>query len=487
VSQTETDFHKELGVQMKRLPPIHMLTDHPSIKYWSEATGCSRELLLRLCRKAVEKVRTLLKEGERFASREEIIEWVIKWLPEAHQAERRGKLRPVINATGVLINTNLGRSPLPERALERVASVASGYTNLEILLHSRARGGRMDGIASLIRELTGAEDAFVVNNNAAAVMLALATMAKEKEAVLSRGELVEIGGSFRIPEVMEAAGVRLREVGTTNRTHLRDYEQAIGEQTALLLKVHQSNYAIAGFTKEVSVGELVALGRERGLPVMFDMGCGALFSLSAMGIPMTTLPGVTPSQPYVKELVEVGVDLICLSGDKLLGGPQAGLLVGKRKWVQAAAKQPLARALRVDKLTLSALEATLQIYVEEGPGATNHIPIWSQMSCSLEQLAERGQALLACADDYKPLALSLEESHNPIGGGALPAYLFPSVRLVLQHPTVPVERLDNHLRTRFHPIVGLLDRGRLMMDLRTLFETDFPEVQRALLELAQLS
>ncbi|HXG02180.1 MAG TPA: L-seryl-tRNA(Sec) selenium transferase, partial [Candidatus Binatia bacterium] len=371
----------------------------------------------------------------------------------------RFSLRPVINATGVVLHTNLGRAPLSAPALERLARVAEGYANLELDLTTKERGSRYAHVEERLRRLTGAEDALVVNNNAAAVLLALETLAHGREVIVSRGELIEIGGEFRIPDIMRRSGAVLREVGTTNRTHLRDYAEAIGPQTALLLKVHTSNYRVVGFTAEVSSRELVTLGRDRGLPVMEDLGSGSLVDLRAFGFPY---------EPTVQDVVGAGVDLVTFSGDKLLGGPQAGLVVGRRDLVGRLKKNPLNRALRIDKLTVAALEATLDAY--EAGRARTDIPTLRLLTEPLASVRRRARGVLARLDPAVRgrLRAQVVEERAQVGGGALPTVEVPTAAVSLGSTGQEARDLDAALRRGRPPVVGRIADDRLLLDCRTV-------------------
>jgi L-seryl-tRNA(Ser) seleniumtransferase len=369
-------------------------------------------------------------------------------------------LRRVINATGVLLHTNLGRAPLCRSALEAIQSVAASYSNLEFDLQSGSRGHRHTHVEGLLCRLTGAEAATVVNNNAGALVLALAALAGGKEVVVSRGEMVEIGGSFRIPEVMAASGCSLREVGTTNKTHLRDYEQAIGAETGLLLKVHTSNYRIVGFTAAVSGPDLVALGAERNLPVMEDLGSGMLFDLSPFGL---------PREPTVSEAVASGLDAVTFSGDKLLGGPQAGIIVGKKWALDKIRHHPLARALRIDKMTLAGLEATLRHYLVHEE-AIREIPVLNMLGLTAEDLRRRCLALGKAIGEALGEAATVETvpETSPVGGGALPLIELPGFALALTPRNLSVDDLAARLREGELPLVGRIQEGRLLLNPRTI-------------------
>jgi L-seryl-tRNA(Ser) seleniumtransferase len=368
-------------------------------------------------------------------------------------------LRPVINAQGVVLHTNLGRALLSPLALERVAAVGAAYSNLELDLASKERGSRYSHVEALLRRLTGAEDALVVNNNAAAVLLALETLAHGKEVIVSRGELIEIGGEFRIPDIMLRSGAVLREVGATNRTHRRDYADAIGPNTALLLKVHTSNYRVVGFTAEVSSRELTELGRERGIPVMEDLGSGSLVDLRPWGFPY---------EPTVPEVVASGVDLVSFSGDKLLGGPQAGIVVGRRDIVARLKKNPWNRALRIDKFTIAALEATLYAY--EAGTARQTIPTLRALTEPLTDVRQRARRVLGRLrpETRERLSPAVVEHHAEVGGGALPTVQLPTAGLALGATPAAARALDTALRTGDPPVIGRMLDDRLYLDCRTV-------------------
>ena len=387
------------------------------------------------------------------------------------RAKAAPALRRVLNLTGALLHTNLGRAPLAPAAVRSIEAVSLGYSNLEFDLKSGERGHRYSHVEELLRHLSGAEAATVVNNNAGAVLLALTALAKGKEAVVSRGEMIEIGGAFRVPEVMAAGGVILREVGTTNKTHLRDYGEAIGEETGLLLKVHTSNYRIVGFTASVSAAEMVELGRERGIPVMEDLGSGMLIDLSSFGL---------PREPTVAETVAAGVDVVTFSGDKLLGGPQAGLIVGRREAVEKIRKHPMARALRSDKLTLAALEATLRLYLDPRR-ALAEIPVMRMLAVSAEELKKRCLRLrrglrTACGDR---LQTSIVPETSMVGGGALPLTELPGYALAVTAAGLSADALAARLRIGDPPVVGRIREDRLLLNPRTLSRDEEKDLVRA--------
>lgn len=380
-------------------------------------------------------------------------------------------LRETVNATGIVIHTNLGRSLLAETAIEHLGAVGRRYSNLEFDLDKGRRGSRYANVQDLICEISGAESAMVVNNCAGAVLLALETMAAGKKVIISRGELVEIGGSFRIPDVMAKSGGILCEVGTTNRTHLHDYENAIDEQSALLLKVHQSNYSVVGFSAEVSLKELVALGQKHQIPVMEDLGSGTFIDFSRYGL---------LKEPTVQESVSAGVDIITFSGDKLLGGPQAGLVVGKKACIDRIKKNPITRALRIDKLTLAALESTLRLYRDEET-AVQAIPTLRMMLqpiATLEEKAGRLKKMLEDAGYSRMTVASLDIVSRP-GGGSLPLLELPSKGLGISIDGLSVNAIEKNLRLSSPPIIGRIEDDMYVMDIRTLQDDDLETIRSA--------
>ena len=381
-------------------------------------------------------------------------------------------LKRLVNGTGVVVHTNLGRSLLPEVVLQNVALIAGSYSNLEYDLQAGKRGSRYSAVEEILCEISGAEAGMVVNNNAAAVLLCLDTIAKNHEVIVSRGELVEIGGSFRVPDVMAKSGGILREVGTTNRTHLRDYEQAIDEQTALLLKVHRSNYSIVGFTAEVPLKELVALGVRHGKPVMEDLGSGTFIDFSKYGL---------AREPTVQDSVSSGADVVTFSGDKLLGGPQAGLIVGKKSILERVRQNPLTRALRIDKMTLAALEATLRMYRDEEK-AVRTIPTLRMLTMDLSEIVNRASRLAEGLNGIgdSRLQVTLIDLSSKAGGGALPLLNLPSKCLKLKIEDMPVNTLEQHMRRNTPPIIGRIEDDGFVLDPRTLRDDELPIIQSAL-------
>ena len=376
------------------------------------------------------------------------------------------QLRRVINATGVVIHTNLGRSPLHPSALQHMMDVARTYSNLEYDLDLGERGSRYTHVEGILCRLSGAESAMVVNNNAGAVLLALNTLAEVKEVIVSRGELVEIGGAFRIPDVMKRSGALLREVGTTNRTYISDYQKAIGPQTALLLKVHTSNFRVMGFTSDTSLQELVQLGKQDHLPVMHDLGSGCLVDLTQYGL---------EKEPTVQEAIKTDVDVVTFSGDKLLGGPQAGIILGKKNFLDQIKINPLTRALRIDKLTLAALESTLLLYLDE-ERAMEEIPTLRMLSLDTGNLKRRGRHLLRRLSGMvdKGTQLTLREDVSQVGGGALPLQELPTMVLAVKPLDLSVNELEENLRKGEPPIISRISKDELILDMRTVSDEEIP-------------
>jgi L-seryl-tRNA(Ser) seleniumtransferase len=380
-------------------------------------------------------------------------------------------LRPLINATGIVIHTNLGRSVLSEKSLENIRKVSGSYSNLEYDLRAGKRGKRYSHVVRVLREVTDAEDALVVNNNAGAVFLCLNTLSKGKEAIVSRGELVEIGGSFRMPEVMAASDATLREVGTTNKTHLHDYERAINDNTALIVKVHKSNFRVTGFVHEVSIEDLVSLGRRYQIPVMFDLGSGCLIDLKPFGI---------HDEPIVRDIVNSGVDITTFSGDKLLGGPQGGIIVGKKEYIERIQKNPLTRAMRIDKLTLAGFEATLMEYIDEEK-AIQHIPTLRLLLQKPEEIKERAKRIA------KRLKKEIQNAHITVmadtsraGGGSLPELDLSTYVVSIRSDNISVNELEERLRNGNPPIISRIKEGSLIIDARTIKKEDVDDLAKGI-------
>ena len=422
-----------------------------------------REIVVHAIRKVLEIKRQAILKAEAPGQRQKI-DVTMRSLEREAVVEARKlvlpKLRKLVNATGVIVHTNLGRSLLAKEVISRVIEVACSYSNLEYDLESGKRGSRYSHVEQVLCQLSGAEAAFVVNNNAGAVLIGLNALASGKEVIVSRGELVEIGGAFRMPDIMRQGGVRLVEVGTTNRTHLKDYEDAVTSETALLLKIHTSNYRILGFTAEVEVGDLVRMGRNYGIPVMEDLGSGCLVDLSPYGL---------EREPTVKEIAEAGVDIVTFSGDKLLGGPQAGIILGKGEFIDRIRKNPLSRALRIDKLTLSALEGTLLCYLD-GKKACDSLPTLKMISMPYERLRRRAQKILRKAKSKSLFSweVSVKKDYSQVGGGALPLMRIPTAVIAIRSKGEPIELLEQRLRKYDPPIIARIFKEELLLDCRTI-------------------
>ena len=424
----------------------------------------SREYVTQQCREILDEFRTAIRQGSSITPEELNEESILSRLEKRIDSGRETTLGRVVNATGTILHTNLGRALLSRPAMEAVRVAGAYPVNLEYDLAQGERGKREDAIEKLLVDLTGAEAATVVNNNAAAVLLGLNTLANGKEVIVSRGELIEIGGAFRLPEIMAKSGAILREVGTTNRTHLADYAQAITEKTALLLKVHTSNYRVVGFVSEVTLAELVVLGKERGIPVMEDLGSGALVDLSRYGL---------PKEPLVAERISMGADVVTFSGDKVLGGPQAGLVVGRKNWVSQIGKNPLHRALRCGKLTIAAMEATLRLY-QQSPDIAGDIPTLKALTRPLNEIEEMGNRVLPALRKTlgKEFSLSLEDSTSQIGSGALPTEEIPTKVIAIGHQSMGAERIAGKFRDARPPVIGRIRDNRFLLDLRTIFDPE---------------
>ena len=383
-------------------------------------------------------------------------------------------LQAVVNGTGVVVHTNLGRSPLADEAEEAIHAVSAGYSNLEFDLETGERGTRYAHVEGLICELTGAEAALVVNNNAAAVILALSSMAQGREVIVSRGELVEIGGSFRIPDVMRQSGAKMVEVGTTNRTHLRDFLAAITDATALLLKIHTSNFAVVGFTADASIAEMSTLGREAGLPVMLDAGSGCLADLSPYGI---------SGEPTIRHYLESGADVVTFSGDKLLGGPQAGLIAGTRRFIEPMKRHPLLRALRMDKLSLASLEATLRLYRDQRQ-ALSAIPTLRMLTMTAAQLSRRADMIARRLRRVLPDTVRLVKhpGESSAGGGSFPLLQLPTTLLEVVIAGHSSQQVEAALRRASTPVIGRIHRDRFLLDVRTILDRDLPALSQSMKE-----
>jgi L-seryl-tRNA(Ser) seleniumtransferase len=479
VSVAESSLDKR--TYLAQIPSVDAMLMEPPVK---ELLGkFPREVVTDGIRKVLDKRRSQILESLDpsqwpVMNKSQLIaelERVVKDQVEPH-------LKPLINATGVVLHTNLGRAPLSERVCQRIAEIARQYSNLELDLSTGERGERYSHIEGLLKRLTGAESSLVVNNNAAAVLLVLNTFAQGKEVIVSRGQLIEIGGSFRIPDIMTKSGAILREVGTTNKTHLRDYREAITPSTAFLLKVHTSNYRILGFTSEVSLEELVQLGKEYQIPVMEDLGSGSLIDLSSYGL---------EKEPTVPDCIRAGVDILTFSGDKLLGAPQAGLIIGKTEYIEKLKKNPWTRALRVDKMTLAGLEAVLLEYLDPEK-AIREIPTLRMLTMSLPELEIKAKNLLdhlyegsSRTSVNSNVSIRIFEDSSQVGGGALPLQKLPTKLVAIKPLKFSAQRLEERLRAYDPPILARIQNDELLLDPRTLEEAQLSIIAEAIITICK--
>ncbi|NKB87530.1 MAG: L-seryl-tRNA(Sec) selenium transferase [Acidobacteria bacterium] len=449
----------DLAELYRRIPRMDELLDHPRLEEWMAESGVSREFVREAATHVLDALRESISAEELGATDlEAFLGDPVEPVVRASEALLEPHLRRVVNATGVVIHTNLGRAPWSPRAAARVADLATGYTNLEFDLDGGERGGRERPVQRFLERLLPGHAVAVVNNNAAAILLALNTLAQEREVVVSRGELVEIGGSFRIPDVMEKGFCRLREVGTTNRTRIADYEAAVNADTGMILSVHPSNYRVVGFTESTPLEQLVELGAERDVPIVEDMGSGHLVAT----------PGATDAEPTVAARLASGADLVTFSGDKLLGGPQAGFIVGNAELVERCRANPLYRAMRLDKSTLLALEATLADYVA---GRLDAIPALAMLRADASTLQERAQRLgMQLSEALPEWMVEVTELESRVGGGAAPEVGLPSWGVAVTSPNHGPDEIARQLRRCEPAVVGRVAEGRLLLDVRTLLD-----------------
>ncbi len=461
----------------RMIPAVDRLLEESDLKDASKAYP--RNLILRAINKVLDEMRTGIESGDIHDPSILGIESISRLVKNRLELLARSSLRQVINATGVVIHTNLGRSILAERVIRMFRPLAGGYSNLEYDLEQGKRGSRYTHVEGILKELTSAEAAMVVNNNAAAVLITLETLAKDREVIISRGELVEIGGSFRVPDVMKKSGARMVEVGTTNKTHLEDYEEAIGPDTALLLKVHKSNFQIIGFAEEVNTSQLSGLGKKNGLPVMEDLGSGCLIDLSNYGLGKETT---------VQEVLADGADLVTFSGDKLLGGPQAGIILGRRDLIEEIRKNQLNRALRIDKLTLLALEETLKIYRDERT-ALKEIPTLRMICEPYAGLKAKAGRLIRMTGRPASInfKLDLADGISKVGGGALPLMDLRTRLLCLIPVKMSARYIDEWLRAFDPPIITRVEQDKVFLDVRTIQDEELKIVARAIKDLASMT
>jgi L-seryl-tRNA(Ser) seleniumtransferase len=454
--------------EFRKLPSVDQLLSHDSVSRL--LASYPREFVTDLIRKQLDEVRKSIVAGNKCPSADEIAEAVVKRLENYASIS----LRPVINATGVVLHTNLGRAPLSSEAIKAMSDISAGFSNLEFDLESGTRGSRQSHVEKLLCEVTGAEAGLVVNNNAAAVLLGLSAHARRKEIIVSRGQAVEIGDSFRIPDVMKQSGAKLVEVGTTNCTYVRDYEQAITQSTAALLRVHSSNFKVIGFTNEVAIDEMVAAADKHAIPVFDDQGSGCFLETTNFGL---------AAEPMVQRSVSAGASLVFFSGDKLVGGPQSGIIVGKKQYVDKLRRFPLARAVRIDKIRLAGLIATLIHYVRGE--ATSKIPVWRMISMPLDEIQKRAQTWAEATGGTGKVA----DSESMVGGGSLPGSTLPTKTVVIgkgeKRLSLPVLKLSWELRHWRTPIVGRVQENTLILDPRSVLPEEDAIVCEALKSLCQ--
>ncbi len=456
---------------LRRIPSVNEVLENPSLKALVDKV--SHNVVVTEVRSFLDTLRTDLQQKAsdfNVPNVGELADRIAKWI----MTDQAPPLRPVINATGILLHTGLGRSPLAQSALDELRSVAAGYASVEVDLESGERSQRVRAVDKLLRELTGAEAALVVNNNAGATLLTLAAIARDHEVIVSRGHLVEIGGSYRLPDVMEASGTVLREVGTTNKTRLSDYADAIGDQTAALLRVHPSNYVISGFTAQPTLNELVELGQKHGLPVIDDIGSGALIDFSRFGL----------NEPNTADSLAAGADVVLFSGDKLLGGPQCGIVLGRHDLIDKITKHPLTRALRVDKMTLAALAATLRLY-RSPDTATEAVPLLQLLNTSTENLQNRAERLAIQLREVEGIASAeAVEDRSYLGGGSVPTQELPTWCVALTSAQESVDQLARKLRTGKSAVFGRIQQDQLLLDLRAVFAHQDMEILEAVQNIA---
>lgn len=461
----------------KYIPKVDILMENDEIKNFSELYN--RDFVLQSVRKATDDLREFInysKSEEDIKNKTDNI--IVDIIKDINKFALHN-MKKVINATGTILHTNLGRAVISDEAAEKVKKLVTGYSNLEYDLEVGKRGSRYSHFEEIITKITGAESAMAVNNNAAAVLLILSTFAKNKEVIVSRGELVEIGGSFRVPDVMVQSGGKLIEVGTTNKTHLFDYENAISEETAALLKVHTSNYKIVGFTESVEIRDLVELSKKYDLPVIEDIGSGVLIDLRKYGLSY---------EPTVQDSIAAGIDIVCFSGDKLLGGPQAGIIVGKKSMIDKIKKNPLTRALRIDKFTAIALECVFHDYIDENK-AINNIPVLKMINKSIDEIEIEAEKLY---NKLNPVIghlcqMKIEDCESQIGGGSLPMERLKSKCITIKPQNMTTQALEKHLRRVKIPIIVRIANDKLLLDLRTVFHDEVEDVYSSFKEVFECS
>ena len=456
----------------RSIPKVDVLLENQDIVTLIE--NHHRDVVVDVIREEIDKLRNFIKENDDVNLIEEKINNLIENIKISTEKVYSYNIKKVINGTGTILHTNLGRAIISKKHADYLSEVVTSYSNLEYNLEEGKRGERYSHFEKLICKITGAEAAMAVNNNAAAVMLVLSSMAAEREVIVSRGELVEVGGKFRIPDVMKSSNAHLVEIGTTNKTHLEDYEDAISENTGAFLKVHTSNFKILGFTESVSIEELCKLGREKDIPVIEDIGSGVLIDLSEYGLEY---------EPTVQDSIKAGVDVVSFSGDKLLGGPQAGIIVGKKKYIDKMKKNPLTRAFRIDKFTATILEMIFHEYLNE-EDAIKNIPVLSLITKDLKEIEKNANALFNKIENLKNVAdINIEDTLSQIGGGSLPAERIKSKSVTIMPKNISTQSLEAKLRAGKNPVVGRISEEKLILDMRTVLEDEIDILAQKLIDI----
>ena len=456
----------------RSIPKVDVLLENPDIVTLIE--NHHRDVVVDVIREEIDKLRNFIKENDDVNLIETKINNLIENIKISTEKVYSYNIKKVINGTGTILHTNLGRAIISKKHADYLSEVVTSYSNLEYNLEEGRRGERYSHFEKLICKITGAEAAMAVNNNAAAVMLVLSSMAAEREVIVSRGELVEVGGKFRIPDVMKSSNAHLVEIGTTNKTHLEDYEDAISENTGAFLKVHTSNFKILGFTESVSIEELCKLGREKDIPVIEDIGSGVLIDLSKYGLEY---------EPTVQDSIKAGVDVVSFSGDKLLGGPQAGIIVGKKKYIDKMKKNPLTRAFRIDKFTATILEMIFHEYLNE-EDAIKNIPVLSLITKDLKEIEKNANALFNKIENLENVAdINVEDTLSQIGGGSLPAERIKSKSVTIMPKNISTQSLEAKLRAGKNPVVGRISEEKLILDMRTVLEDEIDILAQKLIDI----
>ena len=456
----------------RSIPKVDVLLENQDIVTLIE--NHHRDVVVDVIREEIDKLRNFIKENDDINLIEEKINNLIENIKISTEKVYSYNIKKVINGTGTILHTNLGRAIISKKHADYLSEVVTSYSNLEYDLEEGKRGERYSHFEKLICKITGAEAAMAVNNNAAAVMLVLSSMAAEREVIVSRGELVEVGGKFRIPDVMKSSNAHLVEIGTTNKTHLEDYEDAISENTGAFLKVHTSNFKILGFTESVSIEELCKLGREKDIPVIEDIGSGVLIDLSKYGLEY---------EPTVQDSIKAGVDVVSFSGDKLLGGPQAGIIVGKKKYIDKMKKNPLTRAFRIDKFTATILEMIFHEYLNE-EDAIKNIPVLSLITKDLKEIEKNTNDLFNKIEKLKDVAdINVEDTLSQIGGGSLPAERIKSKSVTIMPKNISTQSLEAKLRAGKNPVVGRISEEKLILDMRTVLEDEIDILAQKLIDI----